>query len=62
MGFEQRSDMTNVTSILKVMALLNIDFRVQDEGKETCWKAISGIPVRYPDGSDQGDSIGGGGK
>lgn len=61
MGFEQRSDIINVTSILKVMFLLSVDNRVQDEGKETLWKAISGIQVRCDGGSDKGDSIGGSG-
>lgn len=60
MGFEQRSDIINVTSILKVMFLLSTDNGVQDEGKETLWKVMSGIQVRC--GSDEGDSIGGSGR
>lgn len=51
MGFEQRSDIINVTSILKVMFLLSTDNGMQDEGKETLWKVMSGIQVRC--GSDR---------
>lgn len=62
MGFEQRSNMKSVTSALRGTALLSIDCRMQDKHKETLWKAISGIQMRYDGSSDQGSSSGNGGK
>lgn len=61
MAFEQRSGMTNVTSVLKRTSLLNMDYMVQDDGKATHQKVISGIQVRYAGSSDQHGGIGAGG-
>lgn len=35
MGFDERSDMTNVTSVLKGTAVLSVDCRMQDKHTET---------------------------